>query len=161
MSHDPLHPETPHHAHSHETAPMHDSVDAWHDHAADEKPQQAHSEVGNATMITGVGLALFMVIVFSVVAVYAYYTWFVSQRLSEQEVAFGLSPHSPAAVARQYKRDALQRLEAGGEVRIQATETLPALNYKLIKIDDAMKAVAETYTSPRRAAADVPAEPRN
>ncbi|MFN7021175.1 MAG: hypothetical protein ACK4WH_07605 [Phycisphaerales bacterium] len=152
MSHDPNHPQ---HALSHETPPLHDPVDEWHDHSKDEKPQAAHAEVGNAAMITGVGLALFFVIVFASVAVYAYYSWFVSQRLSEQEVAYGSSPGSPAATARQYQRDARQRLKSGGEVRIKATDTLPALNYSLIKIEDSIKAVAEDYSKPAKASAKV------
>ena len=54
MSHSTTH-------HTHETAPLHDPVDAWHDHSHDPKPQQAHAEVGNAGAIMGIGGAFLLV----------------------------------------------------------------------------------------------------
>jgi len=105
-SHDGADPH-PHHQHVHETASLHDAPDAWHDHAADEKPMHAHAEVGNARAIIFVGFGLFMLIVFSVIVVYGYYTLYTTRRLAEEEVVHWGDMGAPAIQARQYKQSSL------------------------------------------------------
>ncbi len=129
---------------AHETAPMHDAIDAWHDHSHDEKPQNAHSEVGNAAMITGVGVALFLVIVAAVVAVYAYYTWYITERLDRAEIATGQD--SPAVEARKYKADSLIQLNKGGEVSA-AGGGGGAAAYTLLPINEKIDQIAREYAS--------------
>jgi hypothetical protein len=141
MSHDPHH----HHQHVHETAPLHDPVDEWHDHSKDEKPQQAHAEVGNAKLITGIGLALFLVIVASVIAVYAYYVWFITARLSKAEIASGQA--SPAIEARAYREQALIRIDRGGSVSAEQAGGAAAGAYTLAPINQAIEQTARTYTA--------------
>jgi len=149
-----------HHTHIHETAPLHDAPDDWHDHARDEKPQHAHAEVGNAPLITGVGVGLFLVIVFACVAVYAYYTWYITARLSYTEVAF--SETSPAIQARKYKQDAYLRLKSGGPVAIPAEGEAPAINYTLGQMDQVIAAAAAKPAVPpaEPPVAPMPATPR-
>lgn len=145
MSHDPHHPDphlVPHHGH--ETPPLHDVPDEWHDHSHDEKPQHAHAEVGNAALITGIGVGLFMAIVVSVIAVYGYYTWFITERIRLSEIA--TSESSPAIAARKYKSDAYIHLAKGGNVVIPASGDTPASNYRLTPIDESIQKIAEQYT---------------
>jgi hypothetical protein len=137
MSHDPTHPQH----HSHETPPLHDPIDPWHDHSHDEKPQSAHAEVGNAAAIMGIGIALFMVIVVSVIAVYAYYSWYITERLNKAEVATGQA--SPAIQARAYKTEALLHVSQGG--KIQPPNDAPS--YTLVPIDQKIEQTARDYTS--------------
>lgn len=133
-----------HHAHSHETAPLHDPVDPWHDHTKDEQPQQAHAEVGNAAAIMGIGIALFMVIVVSVVVVYAYYTWFITERLRKAEIASGQT--SPAIQARQYKQESLITLTQGRQnAKAPAFGDLPELTYSFVPIDRTIEQTAQMY----------------
>jgi hypothetical protein len=117
---------------------MHDPIDPWHDHSHDEKPQNAHAEVGNARAIMGIGIALFMVIVVAVISVYAYYTWYITERLNKAEIASGNS--SPAIQAREYKSTALIRLNSGGKVEGPTT-------YTLTPIDQKIEQTAREYTS--------------
>lgn len=119
---------------------MHDAIDAWHDHTRDEKPQIAHSEVGNAKAIMGVGVALFLVIVAAVVAVYAYYTWYITERLDKAEIATGQD--SPAVEARQYKADSLILLSKGGEVA-------GATPHTVLPIEAKIEQIAREYASGR------------
>lgn len=149
MSHDP-HETSKHHEHTAEAPVLHDAPDAWHDHSHDEQPQQAHAEVGNAKAITAIGVGLFMVIVFAVVAVYAYYTWFLARQLHENEVATSRDPLSPSVMAVQYKRDSLRRLEVGGSVDVPEREPAPAMKYTVTPIEDSIKRVARTYAAPAR-----------
>lgn len=144
MAHD--HDNHPHdQPHGAETAPMHDPVDHWHDHSKDQMPQQAHAEVGNARAIIGIGVGLFFVIVFAVVAVYAYYVWFISRRLSEQEIASGKA--SPAIQAVEYKRDALIRLEKGGSFTAPKGRVNAAESYTLRPLDEALERIAREYAA--------------
>ncbi len=70
----------------HETAPMHDPTDAWHDHSQDaDKPQHAHAEVGNPGLIIGVGIAAFLLVCASVLAIQGYYTHYTTERLNALE----------------------------------------------------------------------------
>lgn len=146
MSHDPTHPQptVPHHGH--ETPPLHDPPDPWHDHSHDEKPQQAHAEVGNAALITGIGVTLFMAIVVSVILIYGYYVWFITERLRRSEIASGSA--SPAIQAREYKSTASIRLAKGGPVVIPAVGDAPEVRYSLTPIDQAIQRTAEQYTRP-------------
>jgi hypothetical protein len=149
MAHDPHHPAAPLHPHPHahvaETPVLHDAPDEWHDHSHDEKPQHAHAEVGNARAIMSIGISLFLVIVFACVAVYAYYMWFLANRLNQQEVAEAANPHSPAAKAITYKREALARLQDGGQFKLPALEPLPGQSFSQRKIGEAINAVAADY----------------
>lgn len=118
--HDPPTPQTdrvglPGH-HVHETAPMHDAVDAWHDHSHDERPQEAHAEVQNTPMIMGVGVALFFVVVASVVVVYGFYTHYTTTRLSALEQT---TENSPAFVTRGEQSNSLTLLKAGGTLPLK------------------------------------------
>jgi|GEM_PF-1909628 len=144
MPHEQLHPT--HHEHAAETPVLHDRPDDWHDHTKDEKPQTTHGEVVNANTIMGIGISLFLVIVFASAAVYAYYTWFLIRQLNEQEIATGKD--SPALVAVRYKRDALLRLERGGNVDVPAKEPAPAMKYSVTKMEDAVQAMVKTYSAP-------------
>ena len=75
-----------HQPHHHETAPLHDAPDEWHDHSHDaEQPQHAHSEVGNAHLVVGVGVGAFLLVVGAIIAVYGYYTMFVTRQLALKE----------------------------------------------------------------------------
>jgi flagellar basal body-associated protein FliL len=132
------HTTTPH---THETAPLHDPIDAWHDHSHDPKPQQAHAEVGNAGAIMGIGIALFMVIVVAVIAVYAYYVWYVTESLKKAEVASGQA--SPAIQARAYKQEAILNLIKGAQVK-PVGETP---GYTLAPIDQKIEQTARDYTA--------------
>lgn len=134
----------PHHAHSHETPPLHDPIDAWHDHSHDEKPQQAHAEVGNAGAIMGIAIALFMVIVASVLVVYGYYTWFITERLRKAEIASGQT--SPAIQAREYKQTALTNITQGRQnAKSPAHGDLPELTYSFSPIDEKIEQIARMY----------------
>ncbi len=145
MSHDPHQPAgVPHHGH--ETPPLHDRPDEWHDHSHDEKPQQAHAEVGNAALITGIGVALFLAIVVSVILIYGYYVWFITERLRRSEIASGSA--SPAIQAREYKATASIHLAKGGQIVIPAVGETPEVRYSLTPIDQAIQKVAEQYTRP-------------
>ncbi len=114
---------TEHHSpHPKETPPLHDAPDAWHDHSHDAQPQQAHGEVSNAGKIITTGLALFMMIVFAVIAVYGYYTHYTTQRLTLTERASSIGP---ATDALKYKYDAINRQINGGEVDALDSENKP------------------------------------
>lgn len=141
--HNPAQPHRPHHAH--ETPPLHDPVDPWHDHSHDQKPQPAHAEVGNARAIMGIGLALFMVIVVAVISVYAYYSWYVTQQLSRIEVAS--SRTSPMIQARDYRAQALARLANGGRITIPAAGEEPASTIEITPIDRSIERIARDYAA--------------
>lgn len=123
---------------------MHDPIDAWHDHTKDERPQQAHAEVGNAAAIMGIGIALFLVIVVSVVVVYAYYTWFITERLRKAEIASGQA--SPAIQARTYKETALTNISQGRQnAKSPAQGDLPELTYSFAPIDQKIEQTSQMY----------------
>ena len=67
------------------------------------------------------------------VAVYAYYAWYITGRLSHSEVASGQT--SPAIQARAYKTDAIIRLKDGGQIVIKADGEAPEIKYTLEPID--------------------------
>jgi hypothetical protein len=146
--------------HVHETAPLHDTTDSWHDHSHDAKPQHAHAEVQNTPMIMGVGLALFMVIIFSVVAVYGFYTWYIARTLDSQEIT---TAGAPALEWRDAMDKELKLIQTGGTVTLPAAEEgKPGRTVNIIALDKARAAVVEQYapkmTSPT-AAAPAAAEP--
>ncbi|MBX3386863.1 MAG: hypothetical protein KF768_09855 [Phycisphaeraceae bacterium] len=99
--------------HVHETPAMHDPADAWHDHAHDEKPQQSHGEIHNAGKIILTGVALFMVIVVAVVAIYGFYMHQITSSLTRRERA---SSVGPAADARTFQMQSKQIQAKGGQV---------------------------------------------
>ncbi|MBX3405497.1 MAG: hypothetical protein KF869_01935 [Phycisphaeraceae bacterium] len=135
--------------HVHETAPLHDPVDEWHDHTKDEKPQQAHAEVGNAFQIMGIGVGLFMVIVFAVIATYGFYVHQTTRRLAEaEEVKFG-QRGAPAIEARVLKSDALIRQSAYGWEVVPATGDIPARSLVRLPIDEAKRLIARDYARVR------------
>lgn len=134
----------PHKHHTHETAPMHDPVDAWHDHSHDAKPQAAHAEVQNTPLIMAVGLGLFMVIVVSVVAVYGFYTWYVARTLNAQEIT---TAGAPALEFRKTKNTALDINRDGGTVMLAPLEEgKPKRSITILPFADAQAAVLKEYT---------------
>lgn len=79
-----------HDHHKHVTPDEHDAPDQWHQHTPAEKPQKAHGEVANAPLILGVGLLMFVGLIVTVAIVYAYYTFYTTNLLKQQElVAIG------------------------------------------------------------------------
>lgn len=74
------HPRDPHH----ETAPLHDPVDAWHDHSADPKPKEAHGRTLNAKAVIAIGAGLFVTIMMTTMVVYQYYVWYTTRMLNER-----------------------------------------------------------------------------
>ncbi len=138
----------PHHKpHVHETAPLHDPVDAWHDHTKDEKPQQAHAEVGNAGRIMAVGIALFLVIVFAVVVTYGFYIQQTTSRLNAMErVDYG-NDLAPPIQARKARLESLTSLAGDYKwVEIPAVGETPAGAYVHVPLAEAKKRVAQSYT---------------
>jgi hypothetical protein len=96
--------------HSHETPQMHDAVDEWHDHSHDEKPMEAHSEVGNPHLVIGVGLLSFGLVVVACIAIYMYYIGYVGNRLREAERAGAVAGMD----TRNWKQGQLADLDAYG-----------------------------------------------
>lgn len=135
--------------HVHETAPLHDPVDEWHDHSKDEKPQQAHAEVGNAYQIMGIGVALFFVIVFAAVVTYGFYIHQTTRSLAQmEEVPFG-QRGAPAIEARLYKSNALIRQGGYGWEVVPATGDIPARSLVRLPIDEAKRLTARDYARVR------------
>lgn len=101
----------PAHHHEHPTGhtpEMHDRPDEWHRHTtAEERPQQAHSEIGNPGRVLAVGLIAFLLVVVASVAVYLYYVSFTTNILNERE-ATGLEAEIVAA-----RQDAMERFDRG------------------------------------------------
>ncbi len=138
----------PHHKpHVHETAPLHDPIDEWHDHSKDEKPQHAHAEVGNAARIMAVGIGLFLVIVVAVVVTYGFYVQQSTQRLNEMEIvrARGGEALPPALEARKFKGDSLMDLQTYGWIQVPAVGDTPARSLVRHPIDAAKQKVAQDY----------------
>lgn len=136
--------------HVHETAPLHDPVDAWHDHNADERPQHAHAEIVDTNAVMGVGVALFFVIVFAVVAVWGFYTWYSTQRLAELERT---STDSPAWLLRGDRISMLTWLEKGHTLNIPAVDKdTPARQINIIPVKQATDTVVEQYLNRVRTA---------
>jgi len=138
----------PHHKpHVHETAPLHDPIDQWHDHAKDEKPQHPHAEVSNAFRIMGIGIGLFLVIVFAVVVTYAFYIQQSTQRLNEMEVVRATAGAAlpPALEARKIKGDSLLLMQNYGWIEVPALGDTPARDLVRHPIDTAKQKVAQDY----------------
>lgn len=106
------------HEHHHtpsEVPPAHTAPDKWHDHSHDtERPMHGHAEVANAGRIMATGLALFMVIVVSVIVVYGYYTYYTTSKLQLSERKSSIGPSTDAL---KYKRDSIHTQHQGGETR--------------------------------------------
>lgn len=138
----------PHHKpHVHETAPLHDPIDQWHDHSKDEKPQHAHAEVGNAFRIMGVGVGLFLVIVFAVVVTYGFYVQQSTEKLNDMEIARVSEGAAlpPALEARKNKGDSLMQMNTEGWIEVPASGDTPARSIARIPIDEAKQKVAQDY----------------
>lgn len=77
-----------HHEHHrdphHETPPMHDPVDPWHDHSHDPRPQRAHGGTLNARAVILIGIGLFLAVMVSTGIVYQYYVWYTTRMLDER-----------------------------------------------------------------------------
>jgi nitrate reductase NapE component len=142
-------PHADHKPHVHETPPLHDPVDEWHDHSKDEKPQEAHAEVGNAYQIMGIGIALFLVIVVAVVATYGFYVHQTTLRLAKaEEVSFG-QRGAPAIEARIMKSDALIRQSGYGWEVVPAAGDIPARSLVRLPIGEAKRLTARDYARVR------------
>lgn len=94
MSHTHAHP----HAH---TPEQQDSPDAWHTHYTDEPaPQHAHGENIAAGQVFIFGAAGFVILVAVIIAVIAYYTWYMTSlkvKLVEQGPFATAAPMNGAA----------------------------------------------------------------
>lgn len=148
--HDPHVPPT---HHVHETAPMHDPVDQWHDHTRDEQPQKPHADVQNSNLVLGVGIALAVVIALSCAVVYGFYIHYNSQRTNERENAQNPNMHglsindSPAIAARNEQRDNLARLRAGGTLEMPTEQENVKKTVTIRPLAQAMEIVADRYTN--------------
>ena len=146
------HPAHPAH-HVHETAPLHDPADPWHDHSADERPQEAHGEVGNAALITGVGVALFLVIAAAVGVIYGFYRGYSTEQLNKMEAAAGQvlpgQVPGPALVARQERSDIYlyQFAKDARWITLPAAGDVPARNIAQLPIADATEIAIRDYAS--------------
>ncbi|HMN41304.1 MAG TPA: hypothetical protein PKE29_10695 [Phycisphaerales bacterium] len=140
--HTSVHP--PHAHHVHETSPMHDAVDQWHDHSHDERPQHAHTDVINTRLVLAVGLALAGVIVVAVVVVYGFYVHYNTQRSSERErtSAFG----SPLTDTRIEKARDLSMLATGGSYQVSTGDENAKKTITIAPIGQAMDRVVRAYT---------------
>ena len=145
-------PDHPTH-HVHETAPLHDPADPWHDHSADERPQEAHGEVGNAPMITGVGVALFLVISAAVVVIYGFYRDYSTEQLNKMEAAAGfVSPGGvpgPALIARQERSNAIlyQNSKEPRWITLPAAGEVPAKNIAQLPLAVATEIAIKDYAA--------------
>lgn len=143
---DHTHPHAPPTHHVHETAPLHDPVDSWHDHTRDQHPQHAHAEVGNAPLVMGVGLGLFLLIVASVLLVDSFYRGYASNRLSDME-ADAAAPNGPAILTRTEKSQVLlyQQSKEARWVTIPAAGEVPARNFAQIPTAVATELALKQY----------------
>lgn len=142
-------PHAQHKPHVHETAPLHDPVDPWHDHSKDEKPQQAHAEVGNAFQIMAIGVALFLVIVVAAAVTYGFYIHQTTRSLARmEEVPFG-TRGAPAIETRILKSDTLSRQGTYGWEVTPAVGDIPARSYVRLPIDEAKRLTARDYARVR------------
>lgn len=80
MTTPPEHKIDPHH----ETVPLHDPPDAWHDHSVDPRPQQAHGRTLDSRAVILVGLGLFATVMIATFIVYQYYVWYTTRMLTER-----------------------------------------------------------------------------
>lgn len=141
MAHEKSHtPKTLGH-HVHETSPMHDAVDAWHDHSHDERPQEAHTDVQNTRLIMGVGVALFLVVVAAVVVVYGFYTHYTTDRLAALEET---TPGAPALVTRKEVAMSVYTLNSGGELKLKQADG-PDRTVRITPLEQARAAVVGQY----------------
>ncbi len=135
----------PHGHHVHETPPMHDAIDAWHDHSHDERPQHAHGEVQNSRLVLGVGLALTGVIVVSSLVVYGFYVHYNTQRSDERERT---TDGSPLIETRIEKGKALAMIQTGGSFPMATEDEKVKKTVTLTPIDQAMDKVVRMYVKP-------------
>jgi hypothetical protein len=133
----------------HETAPMHDRPDTWHDHSHDESPQHAHGEVQNSRLVMGVGLALTAVIVASVLVVYGFYVHYNTHRSDQRErTDTAESSGSPILQMRVFKAKQLAELEGGSTFEMPTEAENVKKTVVMGPIKAAMDTVAERYTKP-------------
>ena len=144
--HDPHVPPT---HHVHETAPLHDPVDSWHDHSHDEKPQHAHGDVQDSNLVLGVGVALAAVIAVSCLVVYGFYTHYNTQRGIDSELV--KYPNSPATLTREAKVADLFLLEKGGTTKMPTEKEGVTKDITITPIDQAMDTIVQKY-APRKTA---------
>jgi hypothetical protein len=142
--HTTVHPPAGTH-HVHEGAPMHDPVDAWHDHSHDEQPQHAHAEVQNSRLVMGVGVALAAVIAISVLVVYAFYTHYNTIRSDLRERHMTDAVSGPAEVTRKEKDDDLTGIQNGFTFEIDTTTEGVKKTVTMAPIDATKEKVAQAY----------------
>lgn len=147
------------HAHTHQTSrsahptitpDLHDPADAWHDHSHDEKPQVAHGEVGNPTLVMSVGVGLFLVVVLAVVVVDTFYRGYASKKLRELEVT---TPNAPALLTRGERSSMFlsQQSKEPGWVVIPAAGEVPAKAVVQLPLEQAQGIVIQQYLSQTKA----------
>lgn len=139
--HDPHHHSTEHPAPH--TPEVHEAPDAWHDHAADERPQHAHLESINAPKVTGVGLSLFLAVAATVLIVYGFYVWYGVRTFAEHEGP-GMGLEGPAIAQREELKDKLTK----GYVWANH-------NAALLPLDQGIEKVVQQYAGKRAEAQPV------
>lgn len=142
MAHQPHQPKT--------TPVEHSTPDAWHDHAHDAAPMHAHAENVDVPRVMAIGVALFVAVVISVVAVYGLYKWFLTNKLAAQEVT---TPGAPALLWRAEKDKQIQAMKAGQTRVIKGGEGVPDRSITVRPLEEAMSSVIEQYRRPDRTAA--------
>ncbi len=78
-----------HHSHTPDAA---DPADAWHQHTADEHPQQAHAETVEVGALLVYGTAAFLIVVIATVLTIVYFYWYAGQTFIAREERFDLAP---------------------------------------------------------------------
>jgi hypothetical protein len=133
----------PHHGHHvHETRPLHDPVDTWHDHSHDERPQHAHGEVQNSNIVLAVGLALTAVIVASVIVVYGFYVHYNTQRADDRERT---TAGAPLLETRGEKVKDLSMVANGGSFQMATEDEKVKKTVTIAPVGQAMDKVVQTY----------------
>lgn len=142
-------PHAKHSAKHHETAPLHDPVDSWHDHAHDEKPMAVHAEDVDTRSVLFIGIALFIVVVISCVIVYGFYVFRTTQKLSIGEVSS--RDTAPAWDTRRARAASFSLRDKGGELKLPTEVEGQTKTIQIRPLSDAMRDVAAEYTSSKSA----------
>lgn len=142
-------PHAKHSAKHHETAPLHDPVDSWHDHSHDEKPMAVHAEDVDTRSVMFIGVALFFVVVIASVIVYGFYVYRTTQKLSLGEVSS--RDTAPAWETRRARAETFSRREKGGELKLPTEVEGQTKTIQIRPLADAMRDVAAEYAGRKSA----------
>jgi hypothetical protein len=124
-----------------------DPVDSWHDHSADERPMEAHGEVGNPGLVMAVGLGLFVLIVGAVIAVDTMYRGYAASSMAAAEVSSDAV--GPVTELRAEKTRILAAQQGTSPIWVQLPpidEKTPGVNVVQIPTADAARAVIAEYS---------------